>query len=163
MADRAAAISAYIDGFDGDASRIRVALSTDAAGGSLDQNEAFRSDVVDQVLAAPEKASIELLVALYRALTFHSAEAWGADPRMEEIGKQMLIRGGRSVARDYVTGAAQSFDALCATSFVDCPRAVAEVCLGYARECLAAAGDEDEKALWTLGVERFEALLQHAA
>ncbi len=129
----------------------------------VDDNADFREAVIEQVIGRPANVPLQLVVDLYRALTEHSVESWGIDPRVEDLGKLMLTAGRSAVARDYVVGSMQSFDANCGTSFAGCPRDVAEECLELARSKLHSETDEDERAIWTAGLERFNLLLEHSS
>lgn len=128
----------------------------------VDQNAEFRSAVVDYVISHTDHVPLKLMMDLYRALTEQSVQSWSIDARVEDLGKLMLTGGGSAVARDYLIGAMQSFDAQCGTSFVGCPKGVAEDCLALARARLQSETDEDELAIWEFGVERFGVLLEHA-
>lgn len=129
----------------------------------VDQNAAFRDAVLGQVLRCPADAPLPLVVDLYRALTEQSVESWGIDSRVEDLGKLMLTAGRGKVARDYVVGSLRSFDAHCGTSFEGCPRDVAEECVELAQSKIRSETDEDELAIWTAGLGRFNLLLEHSS
>jgi hypothetical protein len=128
-----------------------------------DANEGFRSAVIDRVLNKSEDAPLSLLVDLYRALTQYSAEAWCIDERVEDLAKLMIKTGGAQIAREFIVGAMQSFDAQCATVFSGSPRDKVEECLKLTQSKLETKSEEDERALWEFGLENFKKLLKHAA
>ncbi len=156
------AVRRYVAQYTDDASKIRFAWNGEHGDQFDDANMVFRDAVVDCVIDDPARAPLELLVELYRALTEYSGEAWCIDERVEDIGKLMLIKGRSGVVRDYIIGMRMSFDALCATSFVGCPRDVAEECINHVRAKLQSETNDDEIDIWQTGEERFEVLLKHS-
>jgi len=128
-----------------------------------DANEGFRNAVIDRVLNQSEDVPLSLLVDLYRALTQYSAEAWCIDERVEDLAKLMIKTGGAQIAREFIVGAMQSFDAQCATVFSGSPRDKVEECLKLTQSKLETESEEDERTLWEFGLENFKKLLKHAA
>lgn len=150
-------------GFAGDASAISFQWNGKHAEQFEDANELFRDAVLDQVIDRPDDAPLPLIVELYRALTEYSAEAWCIDERVENLAVMMLKKGRSGVARDYILGSMQSYDAQSASVFAGCPRDVAEECVALAHSKLRSEKNEDERQIWEVGLERFELLLKHAA
>ncbi|NNE24788.1 MAG: hypothetical protein HKN11_19490 [Rhizobiales bacterium] len=157
-----AAVKEFVETYTDDASAIIFDWNGKHADEFEDANEDFRSAVIDCVVADPDRVPLALLVELYRALTVRSAEAWSIDQRVETIARLMLVKGRSAVAYDYIEGARQSFDAMCATGFAGCPRDIAEECLEHARTSLRSASKDDGRDVWETAVERFELLLKHA-
>jgi len=128
-----------------------------------DANETFRNAVIEWVINQSEEAPLTLIIDLYRALTEYSAEAWCIDERVEDLAKLMIKTGGAQVAREFIAGAMQSFDAQCATVFAGSPKDKVKECLKLAKSKLETESEEDERALWEFGLENFKKLLKHAA
>ena len=156
-------VKRYVAGFANDASAISFRWNGRHEEQFEDANELFRCAVIERVIEHPDEAPLSLTVELYRALTEYSTEAWSIDERVEDLALLMLKKGGSAVARDYIIGAMQSFDAQCATVFAGCPRDVAEECVALAQSKLRSDKNEDERQIWEVGLERFEILLKHAA
>jgi len=128
-----------------------------------DANEAFRNAVIERVINQPEEVSLSLAIDLYRALTEYSAEAWCIDERVEELARTIINAGGAQIAREFIVGAMQSFDAQCATVFSGSPRDKVEDCIKLTQSRLASETEADERAIWEFGLEHFSKLLKHAA
>ena len=128
-----------------------------------DANETFRNAVIEWVINQSEEAPLTLIIDLYRALTEYSAEAWCIDERVEDLAKLMIKTGGAQVAREFIVGAMQSFDAQCATVFAGSPKDKVEECLKLTQSKLETENEEDERAIWEFGLENFKKLLKHAA
>jgi hypothetical protein len=120
-------IQGFIDKFDSsDVSRLAFAWNGEHAADLEDANLHFRRAVVQQVLANPEGASVELLRVLVDAETAFAQEAWGINLWVHTLAEQMLIRGGVSVVNDFLTFWYRGMDAHCELSRITLPTNVAE-------------------------------------
>ncbi len=146
----------FISQYDEDDRRIRFHRNPIPDQEPFDLNEAFRAEVISSVLSNPEDAPLSLLCDLFRAITECASEAWSVDERVEEIGKAMLMKGRTDAVSVYVEGAWQSYDTICATSFVGCPLELAQECLDYASNERIRATKKEEIEKWNFAVQRFE-------
>jgi hypothetical protein len=84
----------------------------------VDSNYDFRKAVLVHVLANKETAPVPLIRDLFLAETRYSKEAWAVDPRVGELAKLLLTRGGPDYVEAFLEGKYQGMDAsMAATSF----------------------------------------------
>lgn len=151
----------YILGYSGNDQNISFVWNGEHGEKFSDHNWAFRNDVIDHVLQSPDSAPLSLLVDLYRAITSSSKESWSIDMRIKTITEMMLSKGRETVAKDYLIGAMQSFDAYLSTAAIDCSVDILKDCLELANENLRAEEHEEERKIWELGVERFSEFVKN--
>ncbi len=155
-------IDRFIADYEGDDSCIRFEWNGKHDDDFKDANEAFRSDVIDRVIAHPSDVQLKLIAGLYRALTHFSAEAWCIDDRVEALARLMINKGGPAVSRDFIIGAMESFDAQCAAVFTGAQKEMVGQCLEDAQTKLDAAKDENERTIWLFALEHFAKLRRYA-
>jgi hypothetical protein len=77
----------------------------------VDDNQAFRWQVVQACLGAPEAAPPLLLEHLFLEDARWSCEAWGAPRHFGQLGGLLLARGGEDALTSFAMGHMASFDA----------------------------------------------------
>ena len=123
-----------------------------------DENAEFRRAVLEVVLAEPDRASVDLLRALFEAETRYAKEAWGVHRDIHVLGQALLVAGGEKVVFDFLRGKAQCFD-----TYLGCARVQlqGDLALRLAKRCrdeMSGESASDLRPLAEQGAEFFEAL-----
>ncbi len=143
-----------------DVPRIAFAWNGKHGADLKDSNLDFRRAVVNEVLANPNGASVQLLCALVDVETAFAKEAWGTSLWVHNLAEQMLIKGGPGVVSDFLTFWYRGMDAHCELSRVSIPAEVARRCEAFCSENLATATSDRERVLYNEGARFFGALIK---
>lgn len=152
----------FISEYKGNDEQIVFAWNGQHGENFVDDNYEFRNQIIERVLELNGEVPLVLITDIYRALTSSSKEAWSIHTHINKITEMMLAKGGKSVSRDYLLGAMQSFDAFLSTSAIECPKDIASECLEFVKEKIKVESSEKEIQLWELGIERFTSFKSRA-
>lgn len=143
------AVSEFIDKYT-QANRDRIIFAWNQKHGEEfnDSNFQFRQKVIDGVIAAPERANINLLRNLFEAEARWSKEAWCVCDGFAQVGTLMLKRGGIDSLDHFLLWFSNSFDAFseCHTMQLD-PATVNMLLQEINRRLTITSKDSDKSRL----------------
>lgn len=142
-----------------DSKRIRFDWNGRHADEFEDRNRQFRLEVLQLAMADLKGPPALLLRDLFTALTEFSREAWCIDPRVRELGRELLRRDPERFVFDYVRGLWRSFDSYVGAHVADADPDILQRCLTAIRDALRQPQTEDETRLLRKSEEMFHAWL----